>query len=129
MFWIREDMNVSKLVVYHYPQCGTCRKALQSLQSKGHELELHNIKEAPPSAAELSKLVDQSGLELKKFFNTSGEVYKELGLKDKLAGMSRDEQLALLASSGMLIKRPIVHDGKSVTVGYKEEEYEQVWGK
>lgn len=119
---------MSKLVVYQYPQCGTCRKAIQSLQSKGHELELHHIKEAPPSAAVLDKLVKLSGLDLKKFFNTSGEVYKELGLKDKLAGMTREEQLALLSSNGMLIKRPIVTDGKNVTVGYKEETYEQVWG-
>lgn len=120
---------MSKLKVYHYPPCGTCRNAIKSLQSKGHELELHHIKETPPSAAELDKLAGLSGLELKKFFNSSGEVYKELGLKDKLAGMTREEQLALLSSNGMLIKRPIVTDGKNVTVGYKEETYEQVWGK
>lgn len=77
----------------------------------------------------LAELVERSGLELKKFFNTSGEVYKELGLKDKLSGMSREEQITLLSSNGMLIKRPIVTDGKTVTVGYKEEQYEQVWGK
>lgn len=120
---------MSKLKVYHYPQCGTCRSAIKSLQAKGHELELYHIKEAPPSAAELDQLVELSGLELKKFFNTSGEVYKSMGLKDKLAGMSREEQLQLLASNGMLIKRPIVTDGKTVTVGYKEEAYEQAWGK
>ncbi|MEC2345608.1 MULTISPECIES: arsenate reductase family protein [Paenibacillus] len=120
---------MSKLKVYHYPQCGTCRNAIKSLQAKGHELELHHIKETPPSAAELDKLVELSGLELKKFFNTSGEVYKSMGLKDKLAEMSREEQLQLLSSNGMLIKRPIVTDGKTVTVGYKEEAYEQAWGK
>lgn len=120
---------MSKLLVYQYPPCGTCRKAIKSLESTGHELNLRNIKENPPSEAELSELVEWSGLELKKFFNTSGEVYKELGLKDKLSSMSREEQITLLSSNGMLIKRPIVTDGKTVTVGYKEEQYEQVWGK
>ncbi|MNY56579.1 Regulatory protein Spx [compost metagenome] len=72
-------------------------------------------------------LVANSGLPLKKFFNTSGEVYKELGLKDKLAALSEDGQLELLASHGMLIKRPVVTDGKKVTVGYKEEQYGEAW--
>lgn len=119
---------MSKLVVYHYPQCGTCRKGIRSLQSKGRELDLRNVKENPPGKEELSKLVELSGLELKKFFNTSGEVYRTLGLKDKLPDMPREEQIALLASNGMLLKRPIVTDGKQVTVGYREEEFERVWG-
>lgn len=118
---------MSKLTIYQYPKCGTCRSAIKWLQSHGHELELHHIAEAPPSAEELDKLVSLSGMPLKKFFNTSGEVYKELGLKDKLADMPKEEQLALLALNGMLIKRPIVTDGKSVTVGFKEEEYTEVW--
>lgn len=120
---------MSKLTVYHYPRCGTCRKAIQWLNARGHELDLRPIHETPPSAEELKELVEFSGLELKKFFNTSGEVYRELGLKDKLAGMTEAEQLALLASNGMLIKRPIVRDNHQlVTVGFKEEEYERVWG-
>lgn len=118
---------MSKLTIYQYPKCGTCRTAVKSLQAKGNELELKHIVEETPTAAELKVLVKNSGLELKKFFNTSGDVYKSLGLKDKLAAMSEEEQLELLASSGMLIKRPIVTDGKKVTVGYKEEQYEQVW--
>ncbi|WP_138494101.1 arsenate reductase family protein [Paenibacillus pinistramenti] len=119
---------MSKLTVYHYPKCGTCRNAVKWLQSHGHELDLRHIVEAPPSPAELDHLVTQSGFELKKFFNTSGEVYRGMGLKDKLPGLSREEQLELLASNGMLIKRPVVTDGERVTVGFKEDEFAAVWG-
>ncbi|MFD1953677.1 arsenate reductase family protein [Paenibacillus thailandensis] len=118
-----------KLTVYQYPKCGTCRNAVKSLQAKGRELDLRHIVEETPTAEELKAIVAASGLPLKKFFNTSGEKYKELGLKDKLPSMSEEEQYKLLASNGMLIKRPIVTDGKRVTVGYKEEEYEQAWGE
>ncbi|MFD0712446.1 arsenate reductase family protein [Paenibacillus sp. GCM10027626] len=120
-------MNSKQLTVYEYPKCGTCRDAVKWLQNKNYELERHNIFETAPAAAEIKKLVALSGLELKKFFNTSGEVYKEMGLKDKLAGMTDDEKIELLASNGRLIKRPIVTDGKQVTVGFKAENYEQVW--
>ncbi|USB34202.1 arsenate reductase family protein [Paenibacillus sp. YPG26] len=119
---------MSELIVYQYSKCGTCRNAVKSLQAKGHQLELKPVFEAPPSKTELENLINLSGIELKKFFNTSGEVYKEMGLKDKLAGMSREEQIELLASNGRLIKRPIVTDGKTVTVGFKEEMFEQAWG-
>lgn len=119
---------MSDLKVYHYPPCGTCRKAVKWLEARGHRLDLHNIKETPPNPAELSEMIELSGLDLKKFFNTSGEVYKELGLKDKLPGMDRKEQIELLASNGMLIKRPLITDGKTVTVGFKEETYEEAWG-
>lgn len=118
---------MSKLTVYQYPKCGTCRNAVKWLQTHGHELELHHIVEAPPTKEELDRLADLSGLPLKRFFNTSGEVYKNMDLKNKLPEMTREEQLALLASNGMLIKRPIVTDGESVTVGFKEEEYTAVW--
>lgn len=118
---------MSKLTIYQYPKCGTCRSAVKSLQAKGNELELKHIVEETPTVSELKQLLANSGLELKKFFNTSGDVYKSLGLKDKLGAMTVDEQLALLASNGMLIKRPIVTDGVKVTVGYKEEQYEQEW--
>jgi arsenate reductase len=117
----------NELTIIQYPKCGTCRSALKSLQSKGNDVASRHIVEQTPTAAELKELVKNSGLELKKFFNTSGDVYRELGLKDKLAAMSEDEKYDLLASNGMLIKRPIVTDGKKVTVGYKEEQYEQVW--
>ena len=117
----------NQLTIIQYPKCGTCRSAFKSLQSKGNEVHSRHIVEQTPTAGELKELVASSGLELKKFFNTSGEVYRELGLKDKLGAMSEDEKYELLASHGMLIKRPIVTDGKIVTVGYKEEQYEQVW--
>ena len=116
-----------QVTIIQYPKCGTCRDAVKSLKSKGNEVVSRDIVTDTPTAEELKVLVERSGLPLKKFFNTSGNVYKQLGLKDKLASMSEDEQYALLATDGMLIKRPIVTDGKKVTVGYKEEQYEQVW--
>lgn len=119
---------MSQLKVYHYAQCGTCRKAVKWLEARGHELELHPIKEEPPGVEELRGAVQASGLPLKKFFNTSGEVYKQLGLKDKLASMSEQEQLELLSSNGMLIKRPVVIGEGKATAGFKEEEYQTVWG-
>ena len=118
---------MSRLKVYQYPKCSTCRNAVKWLQSKGHDLELQHIVENPPTMEELRTLVANSGLELKKFFNTSGEVYKEMQLKDKLPGMTEDEKLALLSSNGKLIKRPIVTDGAKVTVGFKPEMYEEAW--
>lgn len=118
---------MSNLKVYHYPKCGTCRNAVKWLQAKGHELELQNLFEVAPTVDELKELVHNSGLELKKFWNTSGDVYKELKLKDKLPTMSVEEQIELLASNGRLIKRPIVTDGQRVTVGFKEELYAENW--
>ncbi|MCR8644888.1 arsenate reductase family protein [Paenibacillus sp. N1-5-1-14] len=118
-----------KLTVYEYSKCGTCRNALKSLKAKGHELITVPVFEQPPTVDELRDLIAKSGHELKKFFNTSGEVYKEMGLKDKLAAMSEDEKLALLASNGRLIKRPIATDGTKVTVGFKETDYEAAWGQ
>lgn len=112
---------------YWYPKCGTCRKAKKWFDE--HELsynEIH-IVENPPSRAELEELYQKSGLELKKFFNTSGQKYRALGVKDKINSSSEAELLDLLASDGMLIKRPIVSDGKTVTVGFNEEQFEQVW--
>lgn len=116
------------LTAYVYPKCGTCRNAVKWLKSHGHEVNEIHIVEQTPSAEVLRELVDKSGLELKKWFNVSGNVYRELGLKDKLPNMEVDEQLKLLSSNGMLIKRPVVTDGNQVTIGYKEEHYEEVWG-
>lgn len=120
---------MSELIVYQYPKCGTCRNAVKWLQAKGYELDLRNVFETPPDEKELALWIDRSGLDLKKFFNTSGEVYKEMGLKDKLSSLSREEQISLLASNGRLIKRPLVSDGIQVTVGFKEDAFEQAWGK
>ncbi|GAF66920.1 arsenate reductase family protein [Alkalihalobacillus trypoxylicola] len=112
---------------YHYPKCGTCRKAKKWLDEAGVDVNSIHIVEEPPSKKELKELYVKSGLELKKFFNTSGQKYRELGLKDKLKEMNEEDQLALLATDGMLIKRPITTDGTRVTVGFKEAEFEQTW--
>ncbi|SFS49985.1 arsenate reductase family protein [Paenibacillus sp. BC26] len=119
---------MKKLTIYDYPKCGTCRSAIKTLKAMGYELESHNVFETAPSVETLQTLIANSGLEVKKFFNTSGEVYKELGLKDKLPGMTEQEKIELLASNGRLIKRPVVTNGSTVTVGFKDEEYDRVWG-
>lgn len=114
---------------YWYPKCGTCRKAKKWFDD--HEIaynEIH-IVESPPSKKDLEELYHRSGLELKKFFNTSGQKYRELGLKDKINSLSDNELLDLLASDGMLIKRPIVTNNGKVTVGFREEEFAEKWGK
>ncbi|TYP69786.1 arsenate reductase family protein [Paenibacillus methanolicus] len=119
---------MSKLKLYEYSKCGTCRSALKWLKAAGYDdIEKHDVFETAPSAETIAELVARSGLDIKKFFNTSGEVYKELGLKDKLGAMTDEEKIALLASNGRLIKRPVVTDGSKVTVGFKEEHYEQEW--
>ncbi|OYD07496.1 arsenate reductase family protein [Paludifilum halophilum] len=115
------------LVMIQYPKCGTCRKAKKFLEQKGIPFEERDIVNEPLSREELSKFVDQSGLPVQKFFNTSGRKYRELGLKDRLKEMSDEEKLDLLASDGMLVKRPIVTDGERVTIGFKEETFDQVW--
>lgn len=115
------------LTYYGYPKCGTCRKAKQFLEMNAIPFTEINIAEQPPTAEELSSFIEMSGLEMKKFFNTSGMKYRELQLKDKLPNLSRDEQIALLASDGMLIKRPIIVGNGKVTVGFHEEQYENTW--
>lgn len=117
-----------ELTVYHLPQCSTCKGAIKQLKSLGNDLELRHIVEQTPSADELRKLIADSGLPIQKFFNVSGDVYREMGLKDKLPRMTEDEKLVLLASNGMLIKRPIVSNGIRTTVGHKEETYRSEWG-
>ncbi|WP_066055371.1 arsenate reductase family protein [Robertmurraya korlensis] len=115
------------LTFYWYPKCGTCRNAKKWLDSHNIQYQEVHIVEQPPSKAELESYYNASGLELKKFFNTSGQKYRELGVKDKIATSSEDELLELLASDGMLIKRPLLTDGEKVTLGFKEADYEQVW--
>ncbi|RPF50357.1 arsenate reductase family protein [Aquisalibacillus elongatus] len=115
------------LTVYQYPKCGTCRKALKWLDENDVEYDSIHIVEHPPSQDELKSFIQKSDLPAKKFFNTSGKKYRELGLKDKLKDMSEDEMTKLLASDGMLIKRPIATDGEKVTVGFKEETFEENW--
>ena len=108
-----------------YPPCTTCKKAKAWLDERGVAYEARNIKEENPTAEELKAWHEKSGLPLKKFFNTSGLQYKALGLKDKLPTMSEEEQLALLATDGMLVKRPILVGDGFVLVGFREAEWEQ----
>lgn len=115
------------ITYYGYPKCGTCRKAKKWLENEGISFDEIHIAENPPTEQQLRALISSSGLELKKFFNTSGMKYRGLQLKDKLPAMTDDEKIALLASDGMLIKRPIVTDGEKTTVGFKEETFEQTW--
>ncbi len=115
------------LTVYEYPNCSTCKKAKKWLDDQGISYENVHIVESPPSKEELASLHEKSGLELKKFFNTSGKKYRELDMKERMKTASEDELLELLASEGMLIKRPIVTDGQNVTVGFKEDTFDQTW--
>ncbi|WP_349408411.1 arsenate reductase family protein [Pseudalkalibacillus sp. SCS-8] len=115
------------LTVYEYPSCSTCKKTKKWLDEQGLSYETVHIVEQTPSKDELAALHEKSGLELKKFFNTSGKKYRELNMKERLKTASEDELLELLASEGMLVKRPIVTDGDRVTVGFKEDTFEQTW--
>ena len=106
-----------------YPKCTTCQKAKKYLDDNGISYELRDIKLDNPSAEELRKWHSKSGLPLKKFFNTSGLLYKQLNLKEKIPEMTDDEIFALLSTDGMLVKRPIVVNDDKVLVGFKEAEY------
>lgn len=116
------------LKFYGYKKCGTCRKAEKDLEARGLNYEFVDITLSPPSKDEFCKIVKLSGKETAKFYNTSGKKYKELNLKDKRKALSDEEQLELIASDGYLMKRPLVTDGSKATVGYKEDEFSEVWG-
>ena len=108
------------ILFYEYPKCSTCRAAKAELNSLGLEFEAIDIKSTPPSAEELKAWMEATGLELKKYFNTSGNSYRELGLKDKFDSLSLEQALNLLANDGMLIKRPLlIQDGKILQIGYR----------
>jgi arsenate reductase len=107
-----------------YPKCTTCQKAQKWLADNGIAYEQRNIKEQNPTEAELTNWWGKSKMPLRKFFNTSGLLYKSLALKDKLPTMSETEQLSLLATDGMLVKRPIIITDDKVLVGFKEQEWE-----
>ena len=109
-----------------YPQCTTCKKAQKWLDDNNISYEIRDIKENNPTFDELSEWHRKSGLPLKRFFNTSGLLYKSMGLKDKLLSMSEKEQLELLSTDGMLVKRPIVVTDDTVLVGFKESEWEKL---
>ena len=108
-----------------YPKCTTCQKAKKWLDDNKIQYELRDIKEENPSLEELTAWYKTSGLPLKKFFNTSGLLYKSMELKDKLPAMSEEEQLKLLATDGMLVKRPLVIGEDFVLVGFKESEWSE----
>ena len=116
------------MLFVEYPKCTTCQKARKWLEGYGAAFTVRHIKNAPPTAGELRLWQKCSGLPLKKFFNTSGLKYKELGLKDKLADMTEEEQLELLASDGMLVKRPILVGDDFVLVGFREAEWSRALG-
>ncbi|WP_024856501.1 arsenate reductase family protein [Ruminococcus albus] len=108
-----------------YPRCTTCKKAQKWLDDNGFQYELRDIKENNPTYEELKTWYAKSGLPLKKFFNTSGLLYKSMELKDKLPTMTEDEQLKLLSTDGMLVKRPILVNEDTVLVGFKEADWEK----
>lgn len=108
-----------------YPKCSTCKKAKSFLTENNIEFTQRHIVEDNPTAAELKAWLEKGSLPIKKFFNTSGNVYKELKLKDKLPDMTEDEQLALLSQNGMLVKRPLLIGNDFVLVGFKEAEWSE----
>ena len=109
-----------------YPKCSTCRKAKKFLQENNVTFDDRDITIDNPTVEELEKWIDLSGLEIKKFFNTSGVLYKEMKLKDKIKDMSREEMIKLLATDGKLVKRPLLICDDKVLVGFKEEQYKEI---
>ena len=116
------------MLFFCYPKCSTCQKAKAWLDQRGISYDLRDIKLNNPTAEELTAWYQKSGLPLKKFFNTSGLQYKALGLKDKLPEMSEADQLALLATDGMLVKRPILVGEDFVRTGFRQAEWETALG-
>ena len=109
-----------------YLKCTTCIKAKKNLQNNNIDFVERHIVEENPTKEELAKWIKQSNLEVKKFFNTSGKLYKEMALKDKLKSMTDEEKIELLATNGMLVKRPILIKDDTVLVGFKEDEYNNI---
>lgn len=116
------------MLFIEYPKCSTCQKAKKWLETNGVAFEDRHIKENNPTIEELKAWHEKSGLPLKRFFNTSGMLYRELQLKDKLPTMSEEEQFELLASDGMIVKRPILVGDDFVLVGFKEVEWKETVG-
>ena len=114
------------MLFIQYPPCSTCQKAKKWLHGHAFSYEDRHIKEDPPTYEELKSWYQQSGLPLKRFFNTSGLLYKSMNLKERLPGMSEEEQLRLLASDGMLVKRPIIIQGDIILTGFKEAEWDKL---
>lgn len=117
------------MLFVEYPKCSTCKKAKKWLEENGIEFTDRHIKDENPSSAELKEWCGRSGLPLKKLFNTSGLLYKEMQLKDKLLTMNDEEQYELLATDGMLVKRPLLIGDDFVLVGFKEAQWEEILKK
>lgn len=111
------------MLFVYYPKCSTCRKAKKYLEENNVTFTDRHIVEDNPTAEELKGWIEKSGLPVKKFFNTSGKLYKDMDLKNKLADMTEEEQIQLLASNGMLVKRPLIIEDGRVLVGFKEAEW------
>lgn len=115
------------LTFYHYAKCSTCIKAKKHLTAKGHALKEIDLTAGPPSAKALADLIGKSGRPYTDFLNRSGVQYREMNMKEKVKQLSEGEIVRMLASNGRLIKRPIVTDGKRVTVGFDAREFDRVW--
>lgn len=115
-----------KIIFIEYPKCSTCKKAKKWLEENKIEFEDRNIVEETPTEEELKRWITESKIEIKKWFNTSGLKYKELNLKEKLQNMSHQEKIKLLASDGMLIKRPILITENGIFIGFKDEKWKAV---
>lgn len=113
------------MLFIEYPKCSTCQKAKKWLDDNGIAYEDRHIKEDNPTLDELKSWYERSGLELKRFFNTSGLLYKSMNLKDRLPAMSEEEQLKLLASDGMLVKRPLIVTDNVILTGFREKEWHE----
>ncbi len=114
------------MLFVNYPKCSTCKKAKAFLDNRAINYEDRNIKEENPTEDELRGWIEKSGLDVKRFFNTSGLLYRSMGLKDKLDSMDDAQKIKLLATDGMLVKRPILVTDSTVLVGFKEKEWENV---
>ncbi len=117
---------IMKYLFLQYPACDTCRKARKWLDESGITYESRHITENNPTYAELKDWILRSGVPVKKFFNTSGLLYKSMGLKDKLPAMSEEEQIALLSTDGMLVKRPLLINDNRVLIGFRQEEWSEL---
>ena len=124
-YYVKKEIIMEKLFL-QYPKCTTCKKAKKFLQENNVTFNDRDITIENPTVEELEKWIDLSGLEIKRFFNTSGVLYKEMKLKDKIKDMSREEMIKLLATDGKLVKRPLLICEDKVLVGFKEEQYKEI---
>ena len=118
-----------KIIFIEYPKCSTCQKAKKWLESNNIEFEDRHIVEETPTVGELKKWIPTSNKDIKSWFNTSGLKYKELNLKEKLSEMTEEEKIKLLASDGMLIKRPLIVSDDKILIGFKEQEWKEYFNK